>query len=145
MFPEAGRAKTNGNQTWEKSYALAHISVIDLAMVRINRQAIRYGPDAIHDRLQTRAVGAATQNATLRQTVLCIRYAHVEEEELQFFHHVDTYCTVQTCGRCSCQTRRRGDEDVNLAKTFGILSDLTDRLGNAREVPIHKPNSTLLR
>ena len=35
----------------KKSYALAHVGVIDLAMLRINRQAIRDGLDAFQDRL----------------------------------------------------------------------------------------------
>ena len=130
MFPEAGRAKTNGARLGKIPYALAHIGVIDLAMLRINRQAVRDGPNAFHDRLQIRAIGAASQNATLRQTVLCVRDAHIEEKELQLFHHFDAYCTssdLRTMAFVNEEMRRRGDY---FSKDIRDHADLTDRLRN---------------
>ena len=96
MFPRAGgRAnKQRGADVCENSsYALAYIGVIDVAMWRVHRQAIRQGSNAFHNRLRGRAIGAATQNATLRQAVLCIRYAYVKGKEPQFFHHFYFYFT----------------------------------------------------
>ena len=99
-------------------------------MSRINRQAIRDGSNAVHNRLQGRAIGAATQNATSRQAVPRIRDAHVKEKEPNFFHHLDTtYCNHSLDLRTmpfSLSMKRWGNHSRTDDRD---PPDLTDRLG----------------